>query len=109
MRLKQLIETWDTNTAQEFLTKIQQELSPTGFKVSIVGSVATHGSSDNDLDLLLVSTTKTDQWADTYGSTDEDPLVTFLNDVGYDVRPKSEELLTIILNDGRVVDLFIQQ
>lgn len=109
MKLRQIYESWNARSANDFLVKFRQDIKPTGFKVKVVGSVATQGFSENDLDLLLSPTRKTEQWAEEFGETHEDPLVIFLNTINYEVHAKSEDLLTISLNDGRIVDLFIEQ
>jgi hypothetical protein len=92
---------WTAAEAEEFIQSIAEPLYAAGYSATIIGSVASKGKSSNDLDIRLSKLHS--------GATDT-PLFNFFKFHGwlfdYLRYSKTENVLNVVLSDGRVVDFF---
>jgi len=92
---------WTKNDALNFIDALYSELYSAGYKAEITGSVKTKGKSNNDLDIRLTPIRP---------DFSDEPLFEFFRQrnwvfdyLGYS---KTENVLNVVLSDGRVVDFF---
>ena len=92
---------WTKRSAEEFLQSIDHILREAGYSAKVVGSVASKGSSSNDLDVRL---------SKLHGKASDTPLFEHFRSEGwifdYLRYSRTENVLNVLLPDGRVVDFF---
>lgn len=92
------MSTWTRFQADEFLSSLP--FAECGYSAQIVGSVATVGKSDHDLDVLLTSTIEEFNF---------EKLLNNLESIGADAQPTyngDEELWEVRLRSGHVIDFW---
>lgn len=92
---------WTREQAEELLEKLP--LAECGYSARIVGSIATKGQSDHDLDILLTPTSE---------DFDFERLLKYFELIGASSQPTyngDEEIWEVRLPSGRVVDFFFPQ
>ena len=92
---------WTREQAEAFLKKLP--LAECGYSAKIVGSIATKGQSDHDLDVLLTPTSE---------DFDFERLLKYFNLIGADAQPTydgDEEIWEVRLKSGHIVDFWFSQ
>lgn len=102
MRLKSLFENWTKEEVYRVWPSIQKLAIDSGFEPNIVGSVATRGSSEKDLDILL---TPVDD------DFDYENFIEGMSKLGIywhgNASDDETELETFHTSDGKIIDIFI--
>lgn len=102
MRLRSLVEGWTKEEVNKVWSPIQRLATETGFEAQIVGSIATEGYSDKDLDILL--TPADDDF-------DYEAFMEGMNQLGIywhgNASDEMNELDTFHTSDGKIIDVFI--
>lgn len=97
-------KSWTLKDANIYVQTVRPLFGRAGFDLKIVGSVATKGFSDNDLDILAVQTR--------YRKiSDFNILDSILGEPQHYDGPNAEEsghsVNRVVLSDGRIVDFFL--
>jgi 8-oxo-dGTP pyrophosphatase MutT (NUDIX family)/GNAT superfamily N-acetyltransferase len=94
-------KSWTREQAEALLVKLP--LTECGYSAKIVGSIATTGQSNHDLDVLLTPTTE---------DFDFEKLLKYFNLIGADAQPTydgDEEIWEVRLRSGQVIDFWFSQ
>lgn len=92
---------WTLEDAEEFLKQLKPVLDYAGYEAEIRGSVAKKGYSNHDLDIQLEPVNE---------DVSDEPLFEFFRSAGwrfdYLRYSQTQNVLNVLLPDGRVVDFF---
>lgn len=90
---------WTKQSAEEYLKEIATTLDRAGFDAKIVGSVATKGQSDHDLDILLTPKPKRE-------AADNFDFEIIMQDIAGDWTYAYECYEAV--SQGRIIDFFVK-